>query len=57
MLPTTEQIREYYNTSKLDFDKLLADASNIKSNLVAYINGFSENIRDIFDRYDFSLSR
>jgi len=43
----------FYNTSRLDFVKLLADAANIKDNLIAYINGFSDNIRDIFDRYDF----
>ena len=42
-----------YNTSKYDFDGLVGDASNIRANLLNYINGFSDNVRDIFERYDF----
>jgi type I restriction enzyme M protein len=44
----------FYNTSKFDFQKLLADSSHIKANLLNYTSGFSENTRDIFDRYDFA---
>ena len=43
----------FYNTSPLDFDKLLADANNIRKNTVAYVGAFSDNARDIFERYDF----
>ena len=43
----------FYNTSPLDFRKLLADPNNIPSNLIAYIGAFSDNARDIFERYDF----
>src|SRR5215216_2647861 len=45
--------QSFYNTSPLDFQKLLGDPNNIKANLLAYINSFSENARDIFERYDF----
>src|ERR671919_1768676 len=30
----------FYNTSRYDFDTLLADTHNLASNLHAYINGF-----------------
>ena len=43
----------FYNTSPMDFCKFLADPANIRNNLAAYIGAFSENIRDIFERYDF----
>jgi type I restriction enzyme M protein len=43
----------FYNISELDFGRLLADPDNIRANLIAYVAGFSENARDIFDRYDF----
>lgn len=34
----------FYNTSRYDFQKLLADPSNIGRNLRNYINGVSENM-------------
>lgn len=43
----------FYNTSPMDMQKLLADPNNIRKNLVAYIGAFSDNARDIFERYDF----
>ena len=36
---------------EFDFAKLLDDAKNIAKNLVAYINGFSENVRDLLDNF------
>jgi len=45
--------QSFYNTSPFDFQKLLGDPNNIKANLASYINGFSDNARDIFERYDF----
>lgn len=45
--------QSFYNTSKYDFNKLLDDANNIKANLTDYIQGFSENTRDVFDKYEF----
>ena len=41
----------FYNISKFDFPKLLDDAKNIGKNLIAYINGFSENMRDVIDNF------
>ncbi|MGF1470006.1 MAG: N-6 DNA methylase [Sandaracinaceae bacterium] len=38
----------FHNTSKLDFRRLLDDPNHIASNLLAYIKGFSENVREIF---------
>src|SRR2546425_5326520 len=35
----------FYNTSRYDFDKLLADAPNLAANLRNYISGFSKNMR------------
>lgn len=50
---TKKAEQTFFNTSPFDFDKLQGDPSHIKSNLTAYINAFSENARDIFERYDF----
>ena len=36
---------EFYNTSRYDFERLLADAPNVAANLRNYIAGFSENMR------------
>jgi type I restriction enzyme M protein len=45
----------FHNTSKLDFEKLKGDPSNIAHNLTAYIKGFSKDARDIFiDRFRFN---
>ena len=41
----------FYNLSKYDFQKLLDDPKNIAKNLRDYINGFSENVRDILDKF------
>jgi len=43
----------FYNTSPFTFEKLLADPANIKDNFLAYIHGFSENMRDVLDNFKF----
>lgn len=43
----------FYNTSLYDFEKLLADAPNLAANLRAYINGFSNNMREVLEKFDF----
>jgi len=43
----------FYNTSRYDFEKLLADAPNLAANLRNYIAGFSENMRDVLGKFDF----
>ncbi|WP_285034972.1 class I SAM-dependent DNA methyltransferase [Plantibacter sp. ME-Dv--P-095] len=45
--------RQFYNTSPFDFAKLVADPQDLRVNLSAYLAGFSENVRDIFERFDF----
>ena len=42
-----------YNVSPYTFAKLLGDSENIAPNLVAYINGFSDTARRIFDKFKF----
>jgi len=44
----------FYNTSPYDLKKAAGDTTNLKANLIAYIEGFSPNVRDIFDKYDFA---
>jgi type I restriction enzyme M protein len=43
----------FYNTSPMDFAVLQGDAAQIKPNLLAYVSAFSENVRDVFERFDF----
>lgn len=43
----------FYNTSKYTFERLLDDPNNIAKNLSAYINGFSENMREVIEKFDF----
>ena len=44
---------DFYNLSKLNFEKLLDDPSQLAQNLNSYINAFSKNIRDIMERFEF----
>ena len=43
----------FYNTSRYDFERLLADAPNAAANLRNYIAGFSQNMREVLERFDF----
>lgn len=44
---------DFYNTSNYDFAKLIADPDNVEINFEAYLQGFSSNIKDIIDNFDF----
>ena len=44
---------EFYNTSRYDFERLLADAPNVAANLRNHIAGFSQNMREVLERFDF----
>lgn len=46
--------QSFYNSSDLDLSRLLGDQDHIKQNLYAYLQGFSPEARDIFERYDFA---
>ena len=43
----------FYNTSRYDFARLLADAPHIAQNLRNYIAGFSPNMREVLEKFDF----
>lgn len=47
--------QDFHNHSPLDFEKLLSDPDNMDKHLLSYIAGFSENVRQIFERFNFSL--
>ena len=44
---------KFYNTSPWNFAKLKGDPNNIRQNLQNYVDGFTEQIRDIFERFNF----
>ena len=46
---------EFYNTSPYTMKKLLDDPKNIDSNLLDYLNGFSENVQDIIQKFKFRI--
>ena len=43
----------FYNTSRYDFERLLADAPHVAQNLRNYIAGFSSNMREVLEKFDF----
>jgi type I restriction enzyme M protein len=43
----------FYNTSPFTFERLLQDAPNLAANLGAYINCFSDNMREVLEKFDF----
>lgn len=43
----------FHNKSQFNFDKLIADPNNIAANLRNYINGFSEDAREIIEQFEF----
>lgn len=45
--------KAFYNTSKYTFERLLDDPDNIEANFRDYLNGFSENVRDILEKFRF----
>ena len=45
----------FYNTSPLDFRRLLGDAGQVAGNLRAYIAGFSPGAREVIDKFDFDV--
>jgi type I restriction enzyme M protein len=45
---------DFFNTSRYTLATIANDPANVKANLIDYVNGFSANVRDIFERYKFS---
>ncbi len=46
--------QRFHNHSPLTFEKLKGDPDNIDKHLASYINGFSANVRRIFDYFEFT---
>jgi type I restriction enzyme M protein len=45
--------QKFFNTSPLDMKKLVGDQDHIKENLYAYLQGFSVDVRNIFESFEF----
>ena len=45
--------QRFHNHFALNFEKLKGDPNSIETNLVYYIKGFSTNVRDIFEFFEF----
>ena len=45
--------QRFHNRSSLNFQKLKGDPDNIEKHLVSYVNGFSKNVRGIFEFFEF----
>ena len=43
----------FYNTSQYDFERLCDDAPHLAANLRNYIAGFSPNMREVLEKFDF----
>ena len=46
--------QRFHNHSPLTFEKLKGDPDNIDKHLASYINGFSANVRRIFEYFEFT---
>ncbi|HEM3618624.1 TPA: N-6 DNA methylase [Streptococcus suis] len=44
---------KFYNTSNFTFETLLSDPDNLEDNFRSYLNGFSENVQDILENFEF----
>jgi type I restriction enzyme M protein len=45
---------DFYNISPFGFDNLCDDQDHLKENFIAYLQGFSSNIKDIMAHFDFN---
>ncbi|HVA91434.1 MAG TPA: type I restriction-modification system subunit M N-terminal domain-containing protein, partial [Chloroflexota bacterium] len=44
----------FFNVSAMDMPRLMGDQDNLRANLDSYIQGFSAEVRDIFERFEFA---
>lgn len=51
---TRKSKHNFYNTSTYTLTKLMSDPNNIRENLDSYIEDFSPNAREIFEKYEFT---
>ena len=45
--------RDFYNTSSFDFAKLIVEPDKIEDYFEEYLQGFSDNVKDIIENFDF----
>lgn len=45
---------DFYNVSPFDFEMLASDPENIESNFDAYLQGYSDNVKEIISRFKFA---
>lgn len=43
----------FYNTSPYTFENLVADSENIEANFRNFLGGFSENVQDVLENFEF----
>lgn len=43
----------FYNTSPFTFESLIADSEHIETNFRTFLGGFSENVQDVLDNFEF----
>lgn len=43
----------FYNISPFDFDKLLEEPRSVARNFRKYVDGFSDNVKEIFDKFNY----
>jgi type I restriction enzyme M protein len=55
--PVLQQVagQQFYNTSPLSFRRLLDDPAQLAGNLRAYIAAFSDDARDVLEKFDFDV--
>ncbi|GCL44113.1 type I restriction-modification system subunit M [Dolichospermum planctonicum] len=46
--------QRFHNRSELDFQQLKGDPDNIDQHLISYIKGFSKNVYEIFEKFEFT---
>lgn len=46
---------QFYNTSVYDFEKLVNDSEHIEENFRDFLNGFSDNVLDILENFEFDV--
>ena len=45
--------QSFFNTSAFTLLSFMGDPASIKANLIDYLHGFSDHVRDIFERFEF----
>lgn len=45
---------DFYNTSRFDFNRLLSEPDSIAENFDDYIQGYSDNVKDILENFKFA---